>query len=865
MNNDQITKGFNRLFHEEGSRVVFWQDPDREFEESLGDIELGDVKLLRLDEIPALEVKVLIEKIDKTSRYLLYAPFEKPEQENDWLLDIRLYSQEFRADRSSILLSELGLQQQSLRSHLSDRVKFFASKDRLSKLKNLVIPNDSAETLDRKILAVCVRADQADFFNILITMLHGIPRGDLDASPISWSDIQKFGVENAFWTLVQDTFGYTEEEPTIKNFLIRLFVSDFSQSIQAELPDALEHLVLSKKGATNAMIVLGQWRDSHTRGSSYELLSSRVADAIHLEQHLGSYKIETLLDSKTFLPVDKYIASRVRDQVIESFQSIDLTAVQNIISRRLDSYWVSSDLPDTHNAPRKALTAVYLALLSASEFFQLLGQYPDGFYYTSAELMYSAYTENLYHFDQHYRHFCEQADYAEAHDWDILKTLRDEVENSYCNGYLTPLALAWSEHLEKGLMNSWVLDGVPRQVDFFKNEVASDSSSDRRVFVLISDAFRYEVAQELEGKLNKRYRFKAELNSQLGVLPSYTSLGMAALLPHTSLRFNDKAVVQVDGKPCSSLDQRSKVLAGYDGVAIKAPDFMAMKKDEGREFIKPYKVIYIYHDQIDAMGDKAATESRTFDAARTTINELGDLVTKIINTFNANQVLITADHGFLFQESALTETDKNRIDEKPAGTVMAKKRYLLGRDLPDSDLAYHGSTTVTADTDDGMEFWVPKGNNRFHFVGGSRFIHGGAMLQEITVPVIKVRQIKGDKVAQTRVKTVGVTVLGNNFKVTTNRHRFRLIQTEAVGDRVKEIILKVGIYEGDQPISNVETIRFDSASKEMNDWEKTISLTLESRTYDKNGVYQLILREAGTELEQARFDLTIDLAFTNDF
>jgi uncharacterized protein (TIGR02687 family) len=292
---------------------------------------------------------------------------------------------------------------------------------------------------------------------------------------------------------------------------------------------------------------------------------------------------------------------------------------------------------------------------------------------------------------------------------------------------------------------------------------------------------------------------------------------------------------------------------------------MAMKKDEGREYIKPYQVIYIYHDQIDAIGDKAATEASTFDAARTTIKELGDVVGKIINSMNGTQVLITADHGFLFQESAPSDVDKNKLDEKSAGTIIAKKRYLLGRALPKDNLAYHGSTSVTAGTEDVMEFLVPKGNNRFHFVGGSRFVHGGAMLQEIVVPIVRVRQIKGEKAKQTRVKTVGISVLGSNFKITTNRHRFRLIQTEAVSERVKGITLKVGIYEGEHPVSNIETMRFESESKDMNEWEKPVSLTLGSRKYDKKSNYELILREAGTELEQARYDVTIDLAFTNDF
>ena len=52
----------------------------------------------------------------------------------------------------------------------------------------------------------------------------------------------------------------------------------------------------------------------------------------------------------------------------------------------------------------------------------------------------------------------------------------------------------------------------------------------------LTDAMKlYEAAQELTQVLNGTYRFAAELTSQLGVLPSYTKLGMASLLPHQTL------------------------------------------------------------------------------------------------------------------------------------------------------------------------------------------------------------------------------------------------------------------------------------------------------------------------------------------
>ena len=228
-------------------------------------------------------------------------------------------------------------------------------------------------------------------------------------------------------------------------------------------------------------------------------------------------------------------------------------------------------------------------------------------------------------------------------------------------------------------------------------------------------------------------------------------------------------------------------------------------------------------------------------------------------------IYVTADHGFLFQESTLGATDKNVLADKPAGTVKAKKRYLLGRNLPDDPKAYHGTTAVTARAEGDMEFLVPKGNNRFHFVGGARFVHGGAMLQEIMVPLIRVRQMKGDAKSATAVKNVSVVVLTQNPKITTNRYRFELMQTEKVSDRVKPSTIDVAVYEGGQPISNVERVTFESVQDNLDSWKKSVWLSLRKREYDKKARYHLVLRNADTAVEEGRVEVTINIAFSDDF
>ena len=164
----------------------------------------------------------------------------------------------------------------------------------------------------------------------------------------------------------------------------------------------------------------------------------------------------------------------------------------------------------------------------------------------------------------------------------MLKPLREEIEARYCNGCLTPIALAWGKFVDAELPERWAIDGVVNQSRFFAQHVAPwlNEAENRRAFVIVSDAMRYEVAAELTGYLNGTYRFQAELSSQLGVLPSYTALGMASLLPHSELEYTAKGDVLADGKPTASLDQRNEILSGRGGMAVKADQLLG--DEEGR-------------------------------------------------------------------------------------------------------------------------------------------------------------------------------------------------------------------------------------------------------------------------------------------
>ena len=80
-----------------------------------------------------------------------------------------------------------------------------------------------------------------------------------------------------------------------------------------------------------------------------------------------------------------------------------------------------------------------------------------------------------------------------------------------------------------------------------------------------------------------------------------------------------------------------------------------MKRAERRELVSGKEVVYIYHNTIDAIGDKAPTEKKVFDACEDAMQELSNILRIVINDMQGTDVFITADHGFLYTYSPLTE------------------------------------------------------------------------------------------------------------------------------------------------------------------------------------------------------------------
>ena len=853
--------------------VVFWHDVEAEFASVVDSLRFDGVQLVRLDDMPALRVKLDIEGAPD-QRWLIYSAKPEPEPTKDWLLDVRMRSKSFRADTTSIMLEDLGLSTQGLRQHLKERAKFLRAKDRVERLKRMVLPGDGAQDLDRKMLAVLTRADQPELFAMLqrlygAVVVDGV--ADLSAEPKAWQDIAANDLTPAFWELVQLQLGYLEASPSLRDLLFRTLATDFCRGLQGDAPPQLAHFVLPDRTlAANASVFVGRWRSDIAQFGNYNALAQAVANELDLVSLLSGQSAEQLVECMTFEDVELRMVQELKKRIVAG-AGANMDVVRALMARRRDGHWANPLLASANERTR-ALAACYDALTAAADFFTLKSTHAAGFSFTDAGTAFAQYRDELFRFDQLYRHFHTAADAVEPTGWAVLHELRETIEGVYSGWFIPHLSTAWSKVVEgpQGLLKHWALPEVTPQQAFYERKVLPlFDGGVKRVFVLISDAFRYEVAQELVQHTNSKSRFKASLDGMLGVLPSYTALGMAALLPHKTLAYKESANLDVlaDGHAVATLEQRSEHLQRFGGLAVKAEDLMGLGKERGRELVRDQRLIYVYHDRIDMTGDKQSSETKTFEAAAQTVQELANVLGFIIHSLNGSAVLVTADHGFMYQESALDESDKSTLDDKPAGTLKAKKRYLIGRDLGTTPKAWSGNTAVTAGTTLGgsLDFWVPKGASRFHFAGGARFVHGSAMPQEVVVPVITVRVSEAENA---KTKYVSISLLGAVNKVVTNTQRFEFIQTDAVSERVLARSVMVSLRDGsdnDKPISNVQSITFDSTSQLLDERKRSILLTVLAGAHDPHKHYDLVMRDAVSNVEVLRLPVKVDLAFGNDF
>lgn len=597
-----------------------------------------------------------------------------------------------------------------------------------------------------------------------------------------------------------------------------------TDSVALQHMNRILEMALSKEKTTEAFTELFDELGSEVRDADIIRWYGTEANYYYLPEALCVPIIKTLLEEKIETEPAEVI-NRIEELMLKHSDNSMMTAVMDyaVIVARLYE---------------KALALGSLTLNTADEYVM-------------------RYESDYCFIDQYYRQANETYFGIDPTNelFDTVQKVKRCLDQNYsklCNR----INLEWTKCLKEtgGIGEVHLL----RQYNFYDEKI---KSVQKKVAVIVSDALRYEVAQELIGELAKS-RHIASLKPAIAMLPSETKYCKPSLLPHRELKLYGKGEVQdmaVDDHILDTTQKRSEHLQVYRDGAVCVPfeTVAEYNQEKNREIFK-HPLVYIFHDVIDKTGHDGNAK-QIVNSCRDAINELKKMIPKIHASYNVTEVYITSDHGFLFNDIMFADKDKHKIEED---CLERSTRYYLTKSKDEVSGVVKfplGEVSGMVNVDDVMVA-VPMGTNRFAAPsGGYMFTHGGAALQELIIPIITSRQERDDN-----KQPVGVMILDRRLSMQASRLRFKMLQTEAVSMDMKERQIRVALYHNDVPVTPVKDILLDKTDPSLDNRKIQVDLTLNKNIDAK--VLQLKVFDATDELNPIiKENVTNNTLIENDF
>lgn len=831
-------------------RIIFWFDSDREFENMLDELELPDVKLLKLTGDNFFAAKMLLSETDTQSNYLVYDPLTYSHREDNWLRDIQLYSEEFRADLVSMQMEELHIPQTTpLRRAMKHYIKFFESKERAAKLKDFGTQYQNAGQLHIDIMAVLCNTKQ--------NTVHGVLRAILCDSlyhedNTCLEQIEKFGSMQALREMTARYTGYADEKYDLYDLATQILLTAFSAIGDETVLSGLEKF-LSPEHQPACYAFIDEWNASAEQEKLFEIAND-ITERMRLTERLEKVDTAILMQSDSLPCIDAVIIERFLQEIAENV--IKTEEILNVTESRRTAKWYNR------------YAYLYDGLYYIAKMQEFHYAHITGFHFGTEKELWDSYCKELYWMDTYYRRL--HMDFRKSL-FNTLGTLDDlfksavvTAEHLYQNWYLSELNGSWNSLIKESVADGFSQNGILQQDDFYRR-VVQPIARESRVFVIISDALRYEVATELTEKLLRETNGTAKQSAMQSVFPSITKFGMAALLPHKALTITDSMKMFCDEMPTDGTENRDKILKRTNpkNCAVTYETLLTMKQAQRRELVSGADVVYIYHNTIDAVGDKANTEHQVFEACADALEELKNLVRLIVNSMSGSKILITADHGFLYAHEPLTESEKVSTSLVSGNVLESGRRYLLANNACQSESLMRISMEKYAN---GLVGFTPFEAIRFQKQGGgSHFVHGGVSLQECCVPVITFKNISKTSKKFVEIKKVPVKLISMTRKISNNIFTLDFMQMDAVGGKTVPATYEIYLCDKfSNPVSNIQTLVADKTG-EPQERVFHIRFTLKNVAFDGNAVYyfNIVDKETGDLIERTEF--SVKIAFSNDF
>lgn len=861
MDADKVIQDLNRRFAAPlpefyKRRIIVWYDEDKEFEDKLDEIVLSNVRIVTLTGSNNFEVKKLLGVDDTTSNILLYNPISYDSPDDNWLLDIELYSEDFRADLISMWMDEMGIPlTTTLRKQVKAYKKYFNAVPRRKKIAcQSKIPTVPGQIHLSVMAAIAGEKDAQP--NVII---HSILSAGLDMGTNNiYADILYYGADKAFWSMVKQGTGYSEDTPDLMRLATHILLTAATRTIRFEYLCSMENFISTPHQAY-CYDFISEWMRSKDSGILYEIART-VESETRLPQHFMKLQVEDLVDTECFPCVNEVILQKLMLDICDHLIEID--KIKTTVEKRRICVWYD----ETQN--------YFEGIMQLSNMQAFYKVHSAGFHTVEPKRIWQEYTTEYYQMDTYYRLFHKRyAESLKAYNialQGLFGHVMEKVEGLYNNWFLGHLGTNWSDSCAEELREYGYILDIPKQVDFYNTNV---KNADTRMFVIISDAFRYEVAISLAEQLRRETQSEVDLSSMQAIFPTITKFGMAALLPHKELSAiiksttkTERLAVLADGQSTES-NNRDKILKQQnpESVALKYKNLLPMKRPERVALVKGKDVVYIYHDRVDHASH--TDEASVFGACDEAIEEIKNMVRIITNEFGGTNIIITADHGFLYTYSPLKEDDKVDKTSDNSQDVEYGRRYAIMQSgtKPDFLLPVKFLENRTE-----FEAFTPRDSIRIKMNGaGLQYVHGGISLQEMVVPVINYHFLRNDSKEYIKHKNkydkkpVAVKLLSASHKISNMIFSLNFYQTEAVADNRESAMYQLYFTDSNgKMISDIQKIIADRTSD--NGQERTFRSTfsLKSLKYSNTESYYLIIAdENGMQVSREEFQIDIALSF----
>lgn len=832
LNLRQISDKLNTEFQSSERKLIFWYDDNAEFADEIDQLVLENANIYKLEQDNQLYTKYFLEKKDTQTSYLLYAPFPKPDKRKNHLEDTLRYSKQFFVDRASLVCVDLGISDE-YKEIIQKYVKFFSAQDRSKRFYDLGIDNYNQTTIETGLLsAVCkIKVNSIEECLRVILMENLEENKYLD-------EIEKFDLTEAFWRHIDNTFGYSDSQPTLEKLLMTMFITYTSRATQEELPSAWKPYLSHKPGSI--MAFLDSYMNSSVYGDRFDELSGIIYKTINGHNNLANMPLERITDCFIFRGIDEILLH----WLITRLETEDTAA--NLEGRTIPELCLLRRKQHFGNSFR-------------NEYFVI-----ENAYYIIKDAKYSpvsnvneivkSYTQSYYKIDMRYRYFYFYYDKL-GDNCKFFEKVRNLIENIYTNEYLNKITSNWcSAFAEADGITNLVLQN--RFYDHYVKNVKD------KVCIIISDAFRYEVARTLLEKLESDEKCTSKMDIMQSVLPSVTQTGMAALLPHSEYALNTEYKAVVDGKICDDTKSREAQCQTFsaNSKCVQFDNISGMSQEQLREIFTGQDFVYVYHNQIDARGDKAPTENEVFNACEEAVNEIFTLIKRLNSVANIYHFIVTADHGFLYKRDKVFESDK--IDGVRKSADSLGKRYAMSGKM----LEFDGIRSIKLNKFySGREGYVssPLGTDIIKAPGsGLNFVHGGCSPQEMIIPVIDIKTEKS-KTETTKAK---ISVITPQKSFTNRIITLEFIQSEPVTDVIKEATYKVYFVDASgEAISNENFIIADRTDTEGIHRIFKHRFNLKDKVFTKSDKYYIVAVDEDNGMEVLRNEVIIDIAFAGNF